>query len=345
MSKALFKKIQIVLWFVAGVALMYYSFKDQDIAQIWATIKKVELKWLAIVLFVSLLTHVFRAIRWQQMLKAVGQPVGFISAFSTMMFGYLVNNAIPRGGEFSRCLSLKKTDDIPFSMSFGTVLVERLIDTLCLALLIAATLFTQYDELGGFWLEHIWLPIKNSFGKGGKVSEYKYFIIGGIAIVMVLMKVFEKKIEESGINQKLENVQNDMFEGLKALLKMKDMPMFVVYTILIWVGYYFMTQLWFYTLPEFANLGWKAALMIMVVGTIGRSVPVQGGGMGAYHFLVAQALLIYGLSQEQGSVMAVLIHETQIIYVLVVGGLAAIKVSFSKFNEITATTEQDAVKE
>ena len=295
--KIFFKRFQLVIWLLAGVALMYYTFKDLNLTEIWNSLKKVELKWLLIVLAVSLLNHIIRAMRWQLMLKALGFPVGIVSSFTNLMFGYFVNNAIPRGGEFSRCISMKKTDNVPFNVSFGTVLIERLVDTICLVLLIGLTLFTQYDELGGFWMDKIWMPIRNSFGKGGVIKEYKVFIIAGLAVVAILFKVFEKKIEATGINNKIDDFSNEMWDGIKALIKMKDLPMFIVYTILIWVGYYFMTQLWFYALPEFAHLGWKAALVIMVVGTIGRSVPVPGGGMGAYHTLVAQALLVYGLTQ------------------------------------------------
>ena len=312
---------------------MYYSFKDLNLESIWNSLKKVELKWLAIVLVVSLLNHIFRAIRWKLMLHALGYQVGLMSSFTNLMFGYFVNNAIPRGGEFSRCISMKKTDNVPFNVSFGTVLIERLVDTICLVLLIGLTLFTQYDELGGFWMDKIWMPIRNSFGKGGVIKEYKVFIIAGLAVVAILFKVFEKKIEATGINNKIDDFSNEMWDGIKALIKMKDLPMFIVYTILIWVGYYFMTQLWFYALPEFAHLGWKAALVIMVVGTIGRSVPVPGGGMGAYHTLVAQALLVYGLTLEQGTVMAVLIHETQLIYVLVVGGISFLPILIAKRKE------------
>jgi uncharacterized protein (TIRG00374 family) len=331
--KIFFKRFQLVIWLLAGVGLMYYTFKDLNLTEIWNSLKKVELKWLLIVLAVSLLNHIIRAVRWQLMLKALGFPVGIVSSFTNLMFGYFVNNAIPRGGEFSRCLSLKKTDNVPFNVSFGTVLVERLVDTTCLALLVGFTLFTQYDELGGFWMDKIWMPIRNSFSKGGVMKEYKLYILAGFGVIFILFKIFEKKIEATGINSKIDDFSNEMWEGLKTLVKMKDLPLFLVYTVLIWVGYYFMSQLWFYALPEFAHLGWKAALMIMVVGTIGRSVPVPGGGMGAYHSLVAQALLIYGLTLEQGSVMAVLIHETQLLYVLVIGGLCYIPILIARKKE------------
>jgi len=339
--KTFFKRFQIVIWLVAGLALMYYSFKDLNLKEIWATLQKVELKWLVIVLIVSFLNHVVRALRWKLMLHALGHSVSVVSSFTNLMFGYFVNNAVPRGGEFSRCISLKKTDNVPFNVSFGTVLVERLIDTACLAILVSATLFTQYDELGGFWMDKIWMPIRNSFGKGGFMKEYKVFFLAGLGVLFILFKVFEKKIEASGINKKMDDFSNEMWNGLKALIKMKDMTMFLVYTALIWVGYYFMSQLWFYALPQFSHLGWKAALMIMVVGTIGRSVPVPGGGMGAYHTLVAQALMIYGLTLEDGTVMAVLIHETQLLYVLVVGGLCYIPIMIA--NRKTEAVEEQIV--
>ena len=322
------KTVQFIFWLIAGIVIMYFTFRNQDLAAIGKKLNKVELKWVFIVLAVSLFGHIIRALRWQMMLKTLNTNIGFVNTFASMMFGYLVSNGIPRGGEFSRCLVLKKTDNAAFNVTFGSVLAERLIDTICLFIITIAVLISQFDTLSTFFDENIFGPFWDAlFGKkkasGG--FPWKFVILGGVAVLYVLYKVFEKKIKESGVEEKLDNFSNEMFEGLKALLAMPNKVLFIAYTLLIWVCYFLMSYLWFFALPEFGVLGLKAGFMLMVVGTIGRSVPIQGGGMGAYHFLVAEALLLYGLTSTLGATLAVLIHETQLVFVIVLGSLSAIK--------------------
>jgi hypothetical protein len=64
------------------------------------------------------------------------------------------------------------------------------------------------------------------------------------------------------------------------------------------------------------------------------SAPVQGG-IGAFHYLVASALVIYGVSNEQGVIYALILHSTQTITVIVVGGIASLIALFISKKEKT----------
>ena len=95
--------------------------------------------------------------------------------------------------------------------------------------------------------------------------------------------------------------------------------LFLLYTFLIWLGYYLMTYFWFFVFKETSVLTWGACLSILTIGTIGRSVPIQGGGMGAYHFLVTSVVVIYGLSEEWGKALSTLIHAGQTFFTFAMG--------------------------
>ena len=62
------------------------------------------------------------------------------------MVGYLVNLVIPRGGEVSRCYNLYKLEKIPVEISFGTVVMERIVDLLCLVILIAISFISGISK-------------------------------------------------------------------------------------------------------------------------------------------------------------------------------------------------------
>ena len=80
-----------------------------------------------------------------------------------------------------------------------------------------------------------------------------------------------------------------------------------------------MTYFWFFVFEETSILSWGACLSILTIGTIGRSVPIQGGGMGAYHFLVTSVVVLYGLSETWGKDLATLIHAGQTLFTFAMG--------------------------
>ena len=69
------------------------------------------------------------------------------------------------------------------------------------------------------------------------------------------------------------------------------------------------------------DLGLGAALFLLVAGGVAMSAPVQGG-IGAYHLLVSQGLLLYGLTQEAGLAFATLLHSLQMILSVLLGGVS-----------------------
>jgi len=83
-----------------------------------------------------------------------------------------------------------------------------------------------------------------------------------------------------------------------------------------------MTYFWFFIFEETSALTLGACLTILSVGSIGRSVPIQGGGMGAYHFLVSQVVIIYGVSESMGKTLATLIHAGQTLFTFAMGIVA-----------------------
>ena len=80
-----------------------------------------------------------------------------------------------------------------------------------------------------------------------------------------------------------------------------------------------MTYFWFFVFKETSVLTWGACLTILSIGTIGRSVPIQGGGMGAYHFLVTNVVVLYGVGAGFGKTLATLIHAGQTFFTFAMG--------------------------
>ena len=307
-----------ILFLCVGVFLMWYTFKDQDVEQIVVAMKQANYWWAIPLIAATFICHFVRALRWQQLVKALGKDINIWNAFNSLMFGYMVNYAAPRVGEFSRCMILSRKDKVPFTHLFGTVLSERMVDMGCLVVITFITLSLQSAELSQFYTENIYNPL---FGKKEEgMPVWKMIAIGVLALFGIIYFV-SKRLEKK---PKAISFIDEVWDGLNALDKLKTNVLFYVYTLVIWVMYFFMTYIWFYALEESAGLGFSAGFFILVVGTIGKSVPIQGGGMGAYHYLVSAGLVLLGVSVATGNALAIIIHGAQTIFHLIFGLVATI---------------------
>ena len=84
---------------------------------------------------------------------------------------------------------------------------------------------------------------------------------------------------------------------------------------------------------ETIGLGFKEALLTLIAGSFGMIAPIQGG-IGAYHFMVSQCLVLLGVSNSAGLIYATICHAAQTILVIILGFVALI-FSPSKNQEIT----------
>lgn len=254
------------------------------------------------------------------LIRSIGYETKFRNAFAALSIGYFVNFAVPRLGEITRCLSVKKQDQVPFMKLLGTVIIERVIDLICLVLVLILTLILQFDKIIDFFKENVFLPLYN--GIVTKIiagNSIVLLIVVAVAIIIsALFFYFRKTIRKRSPGAIVQFIEG-LREGLTSVSKLKQKRHFIIYTFLIWVCYYLMTYFWFFVFEETSILTLGACLTILSIGTIGRSVPIQGGGMGAYHFLVGQVVLLYGVTGMVGKTLATLIHAGQTFFTFAMG--------------------------
>jgi uncharacterized protein (TIRG00374 family) len=318
-SKAI-RSIQYILLLALGITLSWLFFRDLDFSGLKQTISTGNFSWFYIVMFVSVMVYVFRVLRWQMLIRAVGHHASFANAFSALSIGYFVNFAVPRLGEVTRCLSLKKQHNIPFMQLLGTVIIERVVDIVSLLAVLLLTLLLQFSMIIEFVKENVVGPFYQ--GIVVKIANGNHTILFAvlamIALTAFLFFYFRKYIRERSPRLVLQFMQG-LKDGFTSIGRLEQKGLFIAYTVLIWICYFLMTYFWFFVFKETSVLGWGACLTILSIGTIGRSVPIQGGGMGAYHFLVQQVCLLYGLGGVMGKTLATLIHAGQTFFTFAMG--------------------------
>ena len=178
------KVLQYVLFLGIGFALLYLTFKNVNPTELWANIQSVDTMGLLVALGIGFIAIIIRGIRWVQLLRSLGYNVTPTRAISAVAFSYLINLVTPRVGEVARCTALNKTDQIPIDKLFGTVVLERVVDSLMFGLVVLITFITQAPDLLLFLEE-----------SGASLPELNtgFFIVAGVVLFSIGALLFLTK--------------------------------------------------------------------------------------------------------------------------------------------------------
>ena len=137
--------------------------------------------WLLVVLATFMLSNIVRAWRWQMLLKPLGYEVTFANSFLVIMLGYFANLGLPRMGEFVRAGALSRNEGIAFEESMGTIVVDRIMDFICLGIMIVLGFLFNFNA--------IWRFIEASPLMG--IMDYWYLlVIMGIVGLIFLWQMY-----------------------------------------------------------------------------------------------------------------------------------------------------------
>ena len=269
--------------------------------------------YLLLVLFMFFLSNVARALRWKMMLQTMDINPKFSSAFHSIMLGYFANLGIPRIGEFVRAGALAKKENTKFDKVMGTIVLDRLLDFISLGIVFLLALYFSYDKIIDFIMANSDLSNKMP------TQQQNYYLLailvlsGGLVILLFRNKTFKSSV----IGKKITGFIKGLIEGFKSIKSIKKPGLFIFYSVFIWSMYFLMNYFGFKAFHATSGLGLQAAIVILAYGSLGIVIP-SPGGMGTYHFLVTEALRLYGISGSDGfsyaNIIFILIQIVGIVF-------------------------------
>lgn len=240
-----------------------------------------------------------------------------------MFLSYAASLVVPRIGEFTRCGVLKRYDDVSFPKALGTVVTERAIDMLLMAAVCVLTLFMQMRVFSTFF---------NKTGTSmdsilGKFSTTGYIVTAACAVAaLLLLHILLKKLS---IYNKVKDTVGGIWQGVMSLKGVKNAPLFIIYTLAIWVCYFLHYYLTFFCFDFTAHLGLQCALVTFVVGSIAVIVPTPNGA-GPWHFAVKTMLILYGVADNNALYFVLIVHSVQTLLVVALGIYSWVALAFTK---------------
>ncbi len=330
MNKRLRTILQYIFFLGLGIFLAWWSLKDlttENRSQIREALKTAKY-WLLIPVFaILLLSHFTRALRWRLLIQTLGYNPSKTNTFLAVLIGYLTNHAVPRLGEVVKCTMLARYEKIPADKLIGTIILERIIDTITLLVIFAITLIIQ---------PHLYSQLIDAFFHSPKSNEEKKtagWMIGLIifaAIILIIgLWMYLKKKNFNDLLLLFKKIGRSIWQGISAIQHLKKRWQFILLTVILWTLYLSGGYIGFMALKETNEYGIREAFTVLSAGSIGMIA--MPGGIGTYPILLQQTMILYGLNKGIALAFGWILWLAQTAVILI-GGLISF-VAMPYFNK------------
>ena len=288
--------------------MFWYVYRDLDLQLIGETLKELKYEWILLSFFFGLTSHFIRAVRWKMLIEPMGHKPRTLNLFLSVLVLYFINLVVPRGGEVARCGTVTRYEKIPFVKLVGTVFVERISDLLAFFLIFAAIVIWKLDLMKQIFAS---LPLDYSG------YPTKMLTIGGVGVSVVLLYLGSKRFGLlDKFSERIKKIKKDVIQGIKSILLMRNTSLYIIYTAMIFLMWLFMLYVIFFAYTPTSNMSFAAAIFAYTVGTFAYLLPIQAG-IGVWHFLIIQSLLLFGLEKDAGMMYALIAHTfTNLVYLV-----------------------------
>lgn len=277
--------------------------------------------WMLLSFPFGILAQMFRAWRWKQTLEPLGEHPRTSICVHSIFISYASSLIVPRIGEFARCGVLKRYDGVSFPKALGTVVTERAIDSLLVLIITGLTILFEMSTFGTFF-EKTGTSIDTILQK---FSPAGYFVtaVCGMAALLLLHWLLKRL----SIYNKVKTTLSGIWQGVLSMKNVKNVPLFIFFTLGIWLSYFLHYYLTFFCFDFTEDLGLGCAMVTFIVGTIAVIVPTPNGA-GPWHFAVKTMLILYGVADVKALYFVLIVHTVQTMLVVVLGIYSAIMLSF-----------------
>ena len=310
MKASIRKFLSLTIPLFIGLGIIYYQYTtltSEELEKIKISFIKADYFYIFLSLFIALFGFWSRAYRWKFALQHLGYQTKFHNDLMTVCVSYLVNLTIPRSGEVSRAMLLKKYEDVPFDKGFGTIVAERIVDMLIFLLFVTIGFISQFETIYQYLVNN---------GVKFETLIWAGILVFVVFVIFVLVWIYA----EWKIILKLKQKLSGLIEGMQSILKMKDKWKYIFHSFFIWFSYLAMFYVTIFALPETADISFDVVVMGFIFGTL--AVGFTNGGIGAYPLAVASILSLYGISEGIGTAFGYLIWVSQTLLTIFLGLLS-----------------------
>jgi glycosyltransferase 2 family protein len=313
-------KKKVIVGLLLSALLVYLSIRGIRLRDVADGFRTFRYGYLPAILALLLLMQFLRSFRWGLILSPI-ERIDQLSLFSITSVGFLAIVAVPaRLGELARPYLITQNSRITMSAALGTIVVERVLDSLTvLAMAVFVLFFTTLPP----WL----------------VRSSIFLLLLTLALVSVLILVIVNREASLGVLARLiGKLPTRTAEGVTRLVShfidgfriMADPALLISVTglsIVIWLvdvcAIYLLFPAVGFQLPV------SAAFVVMIILIVGIAIPTAPGFIGNWHYFCILGLSIFGIPKADALTFAIIYHILSTGVVIVLG------LAFLPFNRVS----------
>lgn len=260
-----------------------------------------------------------RGMRWRIQLRTLGinPPAGIMSA--SIAGTYAVNLVLPRLGELWRCEYIARRQKAQFVSVLGSMVSERLADTVTVLLMLLATIIWAGSAIDSFVEEYpgMFDTISNIVA-----SPLTYI---AIAAAIALLWLFFHLNRHRPWMLKVKQQLRELINGFTSLFHIRKAWLWLILTVVLWGIYLVQMILCFEafapTRDYMAEHGPLIAMVSFVLASLSMGVP-SNGGIGPYQIALGfgiQCFMAGELTNAQCYSFATLVLGAQMLVTIICG--------------------------
>jgi uncharacterized protein (TIRG00374 family) len=296
---------------VFGLVLVFLLFRvilNVDFGRAFELMRTANVWMLLAGLAAYYLTFPLRSLRWTLILRRVGTPVGYVAATEILFLSWFVNCIVPaKLGDLYRAYLLRGNFGASISRTVGTIFIERVTDIIVIfALALAA----------GFW----------SFRGRNNPQVDALFLAGFVVAVVLVLLVVALRYLGGHLTRVLPERVAELYarfhEGSTGALTPRVLLPVGAITVVVWllegVRVYFVIHALSLTGMQ---LGISSSVFVALAASLLTAIPLTPAGIGFVQAGIVYALVLYGVTPEAGTAVALTDFVLSTLSVIVIGGV------------------------
>lgn len=303
-----------------SVGLCYVLFRDINLREMYDFIvSECDFSWILASMVLGALSFWIRGMRWRIQLKALGLNPPASVMYYSIAGTYAVNLVLPRLGELWRCEYIGRRQKAPFVSVLGSMVSERLADTLTVFLMLLATIIWAGSAIDSFVEEY-----PDMFDKLSHIATSPLTYIVIVAFVAAVWLFFRFNRHRNWV-MKLRKQLHELLGGFTSIFHIRKAWLWLLLTVLLWGTYLTQMILCFEAFAPTRGYmemhGPLIALVSFVLASLSMAIP-SNGGIGPYQMAVGfgiQCFMADSLSSAQCYSFATLVLGAQTLVIIVCG--------------------------
>ncbi len=321
---------------VLTIGLVAIFLATVNLREAWQAVIHAHPGWIAAALVVTLQTYLLRAWRWQALLVPIGRA-GYRQAFRTTVIGFATTFLLPgRIGEVLRPYLLARAEGFNPAAVFATVVIERVLDLVCVILLFAYFVLTTTVAVSQ--------QVKLAGGIAGVAA------VGGLVVMAVLAGHPERLGRWSGrlarvLPGRAADIVSDLVktftQGLAVMRRPGPMLRSFALSILLWLS--IALGIWFTSRAFDLTFAFSGSFLVMMFLVVGVAVPTPAG-VGSFHWMYRLAVTeVFHVSPDGAAAAAIVLHAVSFLPISLLGLLfmAQDGMTLSKLKQMKSTAEAE----